>query len=197
MQSPHQRCAQDTPTRGLVHVLVVLTALEIAGCLAPRRVEPLGDAVRLFNDAVRWERFEMAATRVTPTKRDDFLDERDRLSEDLRISGYEVVRVRRDKTGRRAKVHLKYTWHLDSRGVVHTTHTVQRWERSGSSWILLAEDLLRGEPMPGVADPDEPLDEPEDEPGATDSTEDDSESKPLDTDEWPDVDRVESSDEPK
>ncbi len=133
------------------------------GCLTPKRIEPLGDAVRGYNEAVRWERFEMAAARVPPTRRDDFLDERDTLREDLRINGYDVVRIRKDKTGRRAKVHLKYTWYLDSKGVVHKTHTVQRWERASSSWLLLSEQYLRGEPMPGITDPDEPLHDDDDD----------------------------------
>ena len=122
----------------------------VVGCIAPRRVEPLGEAVRTYNEAIRWERFELAAARLPPRQRDDFLDERDRLREDLRITGYEVVRARHDSTGRRARVHIKYTWHRDSRGIVHTTHTVQRWERPRSDWVLLEERYLRGEPMPGV-----------------------------------------------
>lgn len=145
--------------------LGALLLLPASGCLAPKRVEPLGDAVLVFNDAVRWERFEMAAERLPPRQRDDFLDERDQLSEDLRITGYEVVRIRYDKTRRRAKVHIKYTWHRDSRGVVRTTHAVQRWERPGSTWVILREHHLRGTSMPGVAEapegPVEPTDDTE------------------------------------
>jgi hypothetical protein len=137
--------------RGLLACLVAAPAvLTAAGCIAPKRVEPLGDAVRLFNDAVRWQRHEAAATRILPEQRDDFLDRRDQLADDLRISHYEVIRVRLDETGRRAKVHIKYTWHRDSRGVVHTTHSVQSWRRPGPSWVRMSEVHLRGEPMPGV-----------------------------------------------
>ena len=132
-------------------LLCVTFAWPAAGCLSAKRVEPLGDAVRQYNQAVRWERFEMAAARLPAKQRDDFLDRRDQLSDELRISHIEVVRVRHDKTGRRANVQVKYTWHLDSRGVVHTTHTVQRWERPSSSWQVLAERHLRGEPLPHIA----------------------------------------------
>lgn len=132
---------------------MLLPALAIAlmvGCVRPQRVQPLDEAIRTYNDGVRWMRLELAASQVPATERDRFLDERDQLGEDLRISDYEVIRVRHDQTGRRARVQLKFTWHLDSRGVVHQTHTVQSWQRSGHQWILVGERHFRGEPMPGV-----------------------------------------------
>jgi hypothetical protein len=62
-------------------------------------------------------------------------------------------------------VHIKFTWHLDSRGVVHTTHTVQSWQLQGTGWVLAGERHLRGEPMPGV--PPRPENTPEDTPENT------------------------------
>lgn len=160
MDTPCRPCAAVTPTRVIWGcAFATLVSMSSPACLTPKRVEPLGDAVRIYNDAVRWERFEMASARIPTARRDDFLDQRETLRDDLRISHYKVVRVRRDKTGRRAKVHLKYTWHLDSKGIVRTTHTVQQWERSGKAWLLRSEAYLRGEPMPGVDDPDEPIDD--------------------------------------
>lgn len=132
-------------------LLAVLVGLGLAGsaCATPQII-PLGEAVRTYNEGVRWERFELAADYVPPGRRDQFIDRRDQLHEDLRINDYEVVRVRYDQTGRRARVHVKYTWHLDSRGVVHETHTVQSWERHSRQWLMNTERHLRGEPIPGV-----------------------------------------------
>lgn len=131
-----------------------LAVLAAGGCGAAQTAEPLDEAVRAYNDAIRWERFEMAAGRVPPEQRDDFLDQRDRLHGDLRIHHSEVVRVRFDAQQRRARVQVKYVWYLDSRGTVHETHAVQRWERRGRFWILTGEIRLRGEPMPGVSEPE-------------------------------------------
>ena len=132
-------------------LLVALAGCALAGCAATqRKTEPLADSVRTYNEAVRWLRFEEAATRLPANRRDDFLDERDQLHEDLRITDYEIIRVRHDAKGRRAKVQIKYTWYLDSRGKVHETHAVQTWHQGEEIWILKGERFLRGEPMPGL-----------------------------------------------
>jgi hypothetical protein len=139
-----------------VRALVLLAALAgfaLAGpgCAATqRKAEPLADSVRAYNDSLRWERFDEAATRLPADRRDDFLDQRDQLHEDLRVSDYEIIRVRNDDKGRRARVQIKYTWYLESRGKVHETHAVQTWHQGTEIWILRSERFLRGEPMPGL-----------------------------------------------
>jgi hypothetical protein len=126
------------------------------GCgAAQREPEPLDQAVRVYNDGLRWQRFDDAASRLPSDRRDDFLDERDQLHDDLRISEYDVIRVRYDDKQRRAKVQVKYTWYLESRGVVHETHTVQTWHRGDEIWVMRGERYLRGEAMPGLEGSDE------------------------------------------
>jgi hypothetical protein len=126
------------------------------GCGAGTRgPEPLANAVRLYNDGVRWERFDQAAQKRPFAQRDDFLDERDQVHEDLRIHDYEVVRVRYGPQRLRARVHVKYSWYLNSRGVVRETHAVQRWEQQESLWIVTGETRLRGAPMPGLPEPED------------------------------------------
>ena len=117
---------------------------------AQREPEPLDQAVRLYNDGLRWQRFDEAASRLPVDRRDDFLDQRDQLHDDLRISDYDVIRVRYDGKQRRARVQVKYTWYLESRGVVHETHAVQTWHRGDEIWVLRGERHLRGEAMPGL-----------------------------------------------
>lgn len=132
----------------------LLVVAVVAGCAAgTRSPEPLANAVRLYNDGVRWQRFEQAAQKRPPAQRDDFLDERDQVHEDLRIHDYEVVRVRYGPDRLQARVQVKYSWYLDSRGVVHETHAVQRWEHHDGLWTITGETRLRGTPMPGLAEP--------------------------------------------
>jgi hypothetical protein len=107
-------------------------------------------AVRTYNEAVRWQRYPAAAAKLMPAERDDFLDERDALAEDLRITDYDVIRVRTAKSALRAAIQIKYTWFLDSRSIVHETHAVQDWELHGNVWIMADERRLRGEKMPGL-----------------------------------------------
>ena len=110
-----------------IPVLATAIAAALAGaCMTPQRTQPLRDVVRSYNDGIRWQRFNLAAAHVPAAGRDDFLDRHDQLSDDLRISDYEVIRVRYDDARHQARVHIKFTWHLDSRGVVHTTHVPSR-----------------------------------------------------------------------
>jgi hypothetical protein len=141
--------------RILLPVIVMLAA-----CAHTPRGESLMEAVRTYNDGVRWERFTAAAAAVPPRERDAFLDEREELAEDLRITDYEVVRIS-DRGPDAADVQIKVTWYRDSVGTVKSTWARQRWERKGKGWRIIGERLVRGEEMPGLAgkaadEPDEP-----------------------------------------
>jgi hypothetical protein len=149
---PGQRPAGPVHVRARA-LLIALAGIALAGpgCAATqRKAEPLDYSVRAYNDGVRWQRFDEAATRLPADRRDDFLDQRDQLHEDLRVSDYEIIRVRHDSKGRQARVQIKYTWYLESSGKVHETHAVQTWHQGDTVWILRGERFLRGEPMPGL-----------------------------------------------
>jgi len=135
-----------------VRAALAALALAAACASAPRSGEDLLESVRTYHEGVRWQRFPVAAGRVPPAQRDDFLQERDQLSEDLRITDYEVLRVRSTSEGR-AEVEVKWTWFLDSDGRVKETRAVEHWERHGKVWLLVDERRARGETMPGLAEP--------------------------------------------
>jgi hypothetical protein len=109
--------------------------------------------VRGYNNGLRWRDFPASALRVVPSLRAAFLDHRERLDDDLRIADWEMTRLEYADRNQRAIVHVEYTWMLDSRGIVHTTVTRQWWSRHGDRWLIHREERLRGEPMPGVAEP--------------------------------------------
>jgi hypothetical protein len=123
----------------------------MAACASQqKKTESLLEQSQRYQEGLRWQRFEDAASHVPPSQREAFLDEHDELSEDLRIDDYEVIRVKFKKDHEEARVQVKYTWHLDSEGVVKETVTDQRWERHGVNWWLADEVVKRGENMPGV-----------------------------------------------
>ncbi len=123
-------------------------AISSVACAHAPRGQPLMDAVRTYNDGVRWSRFTAAASAVPARQRDAFLDEREELAEDLRITDYEVVRVK--DTGDAANVHIKVTWYMDSEGTVRETWAAQSWERHGKAWRIVDERRVRGYEMPGL-----------------------------------------------
>lgn len=133
--------------------LVVTTSVG-AGCgSSMKQSEDVMTAVRTYGDGLRWQRHAMAASKLPPAERSDFLLERDVLAEDLRINGYDVVSVEGGKDRNRTIIVLKYTWYGDREGIVRDTYARQEWERHGKVWILIKEEHLRGESMPGLAEP--------------------------------------------
>lgn len=120
---------------------------------------------RGYNDGVRWSQPEKSALRVPPELRSDFVADREQFLDDLRVGDYEIKSIRYRDARTAARIDVRYTWHLDSRGVVHKTTSRQTWERRGKNWMMVAEERLRGEPMPGLSEPDD--DEGVDEPGET------------------------------
>jgi hypothetical protein len=128
--------------------VVLVTAAAACG-VAPKSGETLIDSVRTYHEGIRWARIPNAASRVPADERAEFISEWSQLGDDLRITDYEVIQVAQG--ARASKVDVKYTWYLDSRGIVHETHAREDWERHGKVWLRVAEHHVRGERMPGLA----------------------------------------------
>ena len=137
-------------TKRLLPLLLLLAPA--CGAASPKNADLVAD-VRGYSDGMRWRDFNASALRLKPAERTDFMDRREQLDEDLRIADWELKRLTYSDDRNRAEVHIEWTWLLDSRGIVHTTVTRQAWSRHGKNWILDREVRLRGEPMPGVAEP--------------------------------------------
>lgn len=141
-------------TRWLLAVLVASFCLPACAALRAKRTEDFMSSVRTYNNGVRWQRYTHAARHIDQDERDAFLDERQDLEKEVLISGWEILRVDYgDDQRRSADVHVRYTWHLDSEGIVHETTAVQSWELRGKRWLLAEETRSRGERMPGIAEP--------------------------------------------
>jgi hypothetical protein len=134
---------------------LALSSICLAACGGPQGdSDTLQQSILDYNEGVRWERFERAASSLPPKQRSEFVDEMDQRAKDLNISQYDIVRV--DKpTKKTAKVHIKVGWYKDSEGTLRETHAIQTWERHGKAWLMVEETRLRGDEMPGLMDPPE------------------------------------------
>lgn len=130
----------------------VIIFLVACGSLTPQPVDPLDDAIRQYNDGVRWGRYETAATRIAPKERAQFVNDADERSKDLRITQYDIVQVER-RGARAANVHVKIEWYKDNEGTLRETHAKQTWEKHGGTWLMVQEARLRGHEMPGLPEP--------------------------------------------
>jgi hypothetical protein len=135
---------------------LLLCALCLACAASAKDGEDLLSEVRLYSEGIRWKKYQDAAARIPPGEREAFLDQREDLEDELHIDDYEIgrVKIRKGKDG--ALVQVKYTWHLDSLGVVYDTVVEQVWERRGVHWLRTAETRKRGERMPGLEEAPDP-----------------------------------------
>ena len=132
---------------------IILMSLISASLLAcggsAKRSSELLSNVRAYNHGLRWEKLPQSAVRIPPKERDAFLDERESLLEELRIDDYEVSRVTMTSQ-QEATVQIKWTWHLDRKGIVRNTTSSQEWRLIGKRWLMLKESHVRGHEMPGI-----------------------------------------------
>jgi hypothetical protein len=168
-----------------MRTLAIVTVAALSACATPQKhTDNLVDIAYKYNDGVRWGRYDDAALFVPIGMREAFLDRRDELAKDLKIDDYELLRVRLADHQKKADVQVKWTWHLDSKGVVHETVTDQLWKRKGETWTITAEVRQRGEKMPGVAEPKAKA-EASDTDGADADRPDDSDAQDGDADDRP------------
>src|SRR5262245_56822062 len=113
-----RRTVQDEE-RGLW--VLALAALGLAvlgllsGCAPPgaSRGEKLLEEVESFNNAVRWDRREIALTRLPPAKRNAFLDRLEEIEDDVRIDDWELDRAEVDWKKGTAKFRMHFVWHSE------------------------------------------------------------------------------------
>jgi hypothetical protein len=131
-------------------MLVLVTA-----CAAAQHAndgDNLDETIQVYNDAVRWERFDKAAVLLPPLQRADAIDQWDERAHDLKITEWEVVE-QRPRVKDDVKVHVKLSWYRPSEEVVRVTDAMQTWHKKGKGWLLVEEARLRGPEMPGLPEP--------------------------------------------
>jgi hypothetical protein len=129
---------------------IMLLAAACAGM--PQGEDTLGESIRAYNDGVRWGRYGVAAGKVPPKERAQFVEEMDERADKVKITDYEVVDVNA-RGAKEARVRIKMSWYSSDKGTVHETHAVQVWERQGKVWFMVHEKRVRGKEMPGLPEP--------------------------------------------
>ena len=130
-------------------------AAYVAGCAGVTGDSPmqaLDDSIRLYNENVRWQKWEVAANFLPQKERSKWVDESDERGKDLKVTEYDVVRVM-PQGQKAADVQVKVSWYKNSEGTVHETHEMQKWQKKGKQWLMIDESRLRGTEMPGLAEP--------------------------------------------
>jgi len=152
--------------RGLV--VLALAALGLAvlgllsGCAPPGTGanEQLVQEVTAFNDAVRWDRRELALQRLPPARRNAFLDRLEEIEDDVRIDDWELDRAEVQWKQGRARFRMHFVWHREREAIVRKTYLEQRWRRMGKRWLMTKVVTRLGPPVPWFEPPEQLMDIP-------------------------------------
>jgi hypothetical protein len=132
----------------MVRISLVCALVGLAACadFGDRR-EALANAVRDFNEGVRWNRLDQAAKFLPLESRRRFVDRHSQLKDELEIADYEVERVDLGPNRETADVRVSVSWVAKARGIVEKTVVGERWERKQGDWYMTRELRLSGTPL--------------------------------------------------
>lgn len=105
--------------------------------------EALRLAADRFNTNLRWEDYKAAATRMAPSKREDFWNQADRLQGQVRIMDYQVVDVSMNDADGSGAVTLRYRFFHKRNPQLQTTMVHQKWVFSDREhvWQVVKNDM--------------------------------------------------------
>lgn len=126
--------------------LLVFATL-FCGCFMQNRatIERVGDAVQGLNDETRWGRTTLAADRVDPEFREEFLVNHEAWGRRIRIAECDLVSLRLGADDASATSILNVSWYrLDTMEVAETTLR-QEWRQAGATFVLTREEVVGGD----------------------------------------------------
>jgi hypothetical protein len=132
-------------TAAFVASLVLLGGVACGVAEGPR--EKLKHTAFMFNEGLRWGRYQEVLPRVDPAIRDHFMDLHRDWGTDVRLSSVEPVQYVISEDDTKASVTVQFTWYRIDEMVERVTQTVQYWERRDGEWLLIAEEHVAGDPF--------------------------------------------------
>jgi len=123
--------------------LSLLSACFLANSGADKKI---GDAVHNLNDRARWGRINDAALLAMPDYRETFLRQRQRWGSEIQLADTEVVNIQLASDSEHASAFVNYSWYAMSDMTLHETTLRQLWKAHRSSFALVSETVVRGDP---------------------------------------------------
>ena len=123
----------------LLPLLLFSLITHLGGCQTTASPLELKTSVKGFNENLRWERFDAAATFLPPAERSAFVRHYLELQEDLSIQNLEVrnVQLHEQEEIPRAQVLILAEYYLLPSTVVHRQTLTQEWEFQQGVWLLV------------------------------------------------------------
>jgi hypothetical protein len=138
-----------------VNIRLALLGLALAGCLSAsqRRQDDLMRDARMFNDDLRWARWDQAGSSMPVEDRQLLLERVDLVGNDLVMCDYEVKSVHFDPNSSGATVAVTIEWYSKTDPNLRNTTIEQRWETRDGRWLMIKQRRSHGARFPLVTEP--------------------------------------------
>lgn len=131
----------------LAIIATLTTAL--SGCMGGYQApaEKLENSVYRYNDAVRWQRYEVASGYLPVDRREDYVQTQREAGDDLKILEYEIDQVRQTTENAEAEVIVRFTWLRNPSNIVQRTTIRQTWRYGeDKTWLMVAREKIERRP---------------------------------------------------
>lgn len=121
----------------LPRLTLFLFTIIMSSCAGAQPEKDLPYRVQVFNEHLRWGRFDRAAEFVVPMRRSDFIAEREEQADKVRLSECEILSVRRGDPNT-ATVRVELRWNSVDSTIVQKSILTETWKRAGSTWFVVS-----------------------------------------------------------
>lgn len=128
---------------------VLLAGAFLAGCggaQSPKTM--LTESIHRYNDAVRWNKYKVAASFVPAKERETYIKRKQDIAETMRIMEYDLQEVEHNPHDSTAQVTVRYTWLELPSNIVQHTRLRQHWTFGEAQWILDKSEEVKEEAKP-------------------------------------------------
>jgi len=135
---------------------LLAAVLGLCACMltpVQRREERLVREARMFNDDMRWNRWDAMAASLPRDEVPLFHGRVAAVGDNLVIADYEVTSITFASGSEAATVAARFDWYVKTDPTLRTTALEQRWELQGARWVMTKQRRLRGERLPLVTEP--------------------------------------------
>jgi hypothetical protein len=129
--------------------------LALLGCLSAtqRREDDLIRDARMFNDDLRWARWDQMGATMPPDEKRLFLKRVELVGTDLVMCDFEVKAVNFESPSTAATVTVYIEWYMKDEPSVRHVTLEQRWENRTGRWLMVKQRRSHGDRFPLVTEP--------------------------------------------
>ena len=142
--------------RAVLSLLSIVIAASQSGCMfqSLTPIRQLTDQVRDLNDETRWARVDLAAQRVHPEYRADFLLRHRLWGHDVQIADTEATNIQISEDDETATATVSVSWYDQRTMLVFSSVIAQTYRKTDTGYMLNGERIVSGD-LRLLEDPDE------------------------------------------